>query len=123
MKRLCVGLVLAGMLVAGGARADDVSINVQKLLWLCNGPPGSPGAAFCGGYVAGVSEIMTVNGEAVQQQPTAGKNIMTLCGSNKATFAELVQVFKNWAQAHPDDWTMPAVAGVARALNDKWSCP
>ena len=122
MKRLCVGLVLAGMLVARGARADEVSISIQKLIWECNGPPGSPAATFCSGYVAGVSETMTVNGEAVQQQSIAVKNIPTLCGSNKATFKELVQVFKNWAQAHPENWSKPAIVGVMLALQGSWPC-
>jgi hypothetical protein len=34
MKRLCAGPVLAGILVAGGARADVMT--VQKLLEYCN---------------------------------------------------------------------------------------
>jgi len=37
MKRLCAGLALAGMLVSvGGARADDKTLTVQKLLEYCN---------------------------------------------------------------------------------------
>ena len=63
MKRLCAGPVLAGILVAGGARADMMT--VQKLLEYCNSSDPHWGT-FCTGYIGGLADMMFLNGSALE---------------------------------------------------------
>jgi hypothetical protein len=122
MKRLLMGIVLAGMMVSAGmARADDSSMNVQKLVQFCNDPQSD---LLCTGYIGGVGDMMVVNAEALKYlTPQAAKSMkaLSVCSSD-ITYGAEVQVFKNWAQAHPEMWTQESAVGVMLALRGTWGC-
>src|SRR4051812_44504515 len=65
MRKLGLGIVLAGMLLAGGARAGTVSgqeFNVQELLSDCKTPTDDPRNFYCLGVATGVEGVMIMNG-------------------------------------------------------------
>ena len=120
-----VGIVLAGMMVSAGvARGDDSTYTVQKLLTDCNAPSGSPGHAFCTGFVSGVGGVMSINSYGISHfkspQDSASVRALSTCG--EATFGAEVQAFMNWAPKHPERWSEDAIIGVMRALRDTWPC-
>ena len=127
MKKLFAGIVLAGMMVSAGvAMADDSQMTIQKLFEACNSPPGSLGSSLCLGYVSGASDFMSLTGQARKLLSPQGASVvksLSLCGTSTVTHGAEVQAFKNWAQAHPEYWTMAAQIGVAAALHEKWGCP
>jgi hypothetical protein len=126
MKRLCAGLVLAGgMISAGGAMADDNVLTVQKLLDDCNAPLGSTSNMYCLGFFGGAGEIMAFSkfGVGYGSKPEGKKFLQDLAICGDSTYGAERHAFKNWAQAHPEQWTQPASIGVVVALTQTWPCP
>ena len=122
MRQLGLGMLLAFSILAPGvARADDYS--VQKFLEMCNEPDGSPDKSLYLGYVSGVSDVMYVNGLALRSlRPSSAAAInLSLCAKD-ITYGAALQAFKNWAQAHPENWQMDHEAGVVIALRELWPC-
>jgi hypothetical protein len=104
--------------------------NVQDLLRWCNSK-----ADFerdtCMGYIAGASDLMTMTGGATlafndtfkDQGKTAGMlSVYSICPRDPVTYGASIQVFKNWAEKHPEKWGQPAIFGVWVALTEIWSC-
>jgi hypothetical protein len=126
MKRLCVGLVLAGMLVGGGARADDLKRDVQELLDHCKTPDASRWAHYCFGVIEGVGEMMSVNGLMLKNLRGSEADAiarLAICPPSGTSTGARVQVFKNWAEKHPEEWSQPYLIGVADSLHEVWPCP
>jgi hypothetical protein len=123
MKKLGLWIVMAAMQLASGAKADQLT-NVQQLLDMCNGPYGSPGTIWCAAYIAGVGGGMEANGIALSRFTPRDANVLRIisaCGV--PTVGAGVQAFKNWAQAHPELWTLDSFTGVMKALQQTWPCP
>jgi hypothetical protein len=122
MRQLVFGMLLAlSILAPGAARADNFT--VQDLLQMCNNPEGSPHATYCLGYVGGLGDAMAGIGGALSSLTQRDANFLKGVSTCGATIrAAEVQAFKNWAQAHPEDWTKLAVEGVTVALRETWPC-
>lgn len=72
----------------------------------------------CRGYIGGVVEMMMVIGAA----PDAAQRIFGMCPKDAVTQGAVTQVFKNWAEKHPEMWSKPRVLGVMTALQEAWPC-
>jgi hypothetical protein len=121
MRQLGLGILLAlSILAPRASRADDKGVTVQQLLDMCNTPVGSPEQAYCLGFVGGLSAVMLMNGQALRPR-TPSAAALSLCAKD-ITYGAEVQAFKNWAQAHPENWQMPDQAGVVLALRELWPC-
>jgi hypothetical protein len=108
------------VLAPGAARADDKGATVQRLLDMCNTPVGSPLEAYCLGFVGGMGNVMLMNGHSLRSlKPSSAA--LSLCAKD-ITYGAEIQAFKNWAQAHPENWQMPDQAGVVIALRELWPC-
>jgi hypothetical protein len=44
---------------------------------------------------------------------------LTTC-ARSASFGAMIQVFINWAQKHPEQWSSPREFGVVQALKETW---
>jgi hypothetical protein len=65
MKKLGVAIVLAGVLLAGGVRADDTLCTVQTLYRDCTAASEDPRQLYCLGVMAGVSATLDINGRGM----------------------------------------------------------
>ena len=106
-----------------GAQAEEQYITVQILLSLCDSPVGSAADMLCVGIVSGVADTMSFNGLALKSLPPQSASLirrLSICGNT--THGAEIQAFKNWAQAHPEQWTIRGSAGVILALAQIWPC-
>ena len=87
------------------------------------GPLGSAVDMLCIGIVSGVADTMSFNGLALKSLPLQSASLIrpfSICGNT--THGAEIQAFKNWAQAHPEQWTIRGSAGVILALAQLWPC-
>jgi Rap1a immunity proteins len=82
------------------ARADNYTVHV--LYQACTSPRESQMFARCFGYIEGVADSMI------------GENFCIADGI--MNFPAIIQVFVNWASAHPEKWDEAQIAGVMDAL-------
>jgi hypothetical protein len=123
MRRIWLGTLVALSVLAPGAGMAQEGATVQAFLDVCNSPAGSPLETYCLGYVAGLGEMLSVNGLLLQSMTPHDANVLrpiSMCGS-PSQGAE-VQAFKNWAVMHPEQWTKAAGVGVGLALRETWPC-
>jgi len=118
--KLMIGTGALMGLIVSAAQAlpagDSNFVTVQELYEECRATGvGSADAAIaaarnalCGGYIAGVGDTLVHTG-----------GCPALIG---ASYGAMVQAFKNWAPAHPQDWSKQQVEGVIAALSTVWSC-
>ena len=126
-KELLVTVAIAGMASAPASLAADSSVvdlaamqakdpstSIQSLYEACTGADMSM-QAFCYGYITAMMETL---GEAGTRKAVHG-----ICWKKSSvTYAAGLQVFKNWAQKHPEAWGLPRYAGVMWALKETWPC-
>ena len=118
-------LVLAGAASAltSSVLAAEVSnfdlVTTSDLVALCSAQSGDPLYAealqFCFGYMAGAAQLHRALMRADDIRPIA-------CPQFEVTREALVQVFLDWAQAHPgamDQWPADSVKRAAAAA---WPC-
>lgn len=120
MLRLMIALLVMS-LGQNPANSQETKQNVQRLLGWCKQPQSSAGFNLCVGFVGGVGSTMVNLGQVYENKPET-REITGLCGSG-ATVGAMVQAFTNWAEGHPEEWTMNAGLGVMLALREKWPCP
>ena len=120
MKPLGLMLLLCG-LAWGPARPETFrALTIDELARLCRDPnPGS--AEVCMAEVNSLAQIMVTLGKYATED-RAGHG---LCPSGTPEFAPdaAKQAFLGWAQAHPDQGSSAAGAGVIAALAETWPCP
>lgn len=97
-------------------QAKDPSTSIQSLYEQCTGADISK-RNFCTGYIVGVSETLS----EVGLQKSARASGICFNGLS-IDYAAAVQVFKNWAEKHPEAWGLPRYAGVMWALKETWPC-
>jgi hypothetical protein len=133
MRRIWLGvLVAASLLTPGAGMAQEGgadSTTVQTFLDYCNSPAGSPAEEYCLGYIAGMGTVLDANGvvlETMTSPHDANANALrhfSMCPSGTPpSYGAEEQAFKNWAGAHPEQWTLTAGAGVGLALRETWPC-
>ncbi|WP_366928994.1 Rap1a/Tai family immunity protein [Mesorhizobium sp.] len=105
------------------ASADD-SRSVQTFLEACNAEDASPKAFYCVGTIHGIVDTLTMNGvinnRAQRKSPEFVR--FSICPPQGTTVGANVQAFKNWANAHPEQWSTPDLLGVLIALRETWPC-
>jgi hypothetical protein len=119
------GLLAAAVLVSVTCKGKagepgDVQDFLQRD---CSAPVGTTNYNFCVGFVAGVEGMMAIN-NSVDDEGQIPSFLKVCFASPEAapTSGAAVQVFINWATAHPNKWHYPAQAGVAEALATAWPC-
>jgi hypothetical protein len=127
MRRKQIALTLALVLAtptAANAKPGDPT--VQSLLQECSAEEGSTDWFKCVGYIAGVSDIMGINGKL---SATFGKDtyikmsVISMCWDGEVpTYGAKLQAFKNWAQNHPEEWSELSFVGVTHAMRETWPC-
>jgi hypothetical protein len=110
-------LVLVGLLPANG---QDYQFSVQNLYDACRQSGRSGQWTLCTSYVAGVGQMMAMEGRLNQKHLIDDNAPYAICG--QPTNAAMVQAFKNWAEKNPREWTQPLLVGVVKALNENWPC-
>jgi Rap1a immunity proteins len=97
-------------------QAKDPTTSIHSLYEACTGADFS-GRNFCTGYIVGVAESL---GQLSLNKSTRSSGI---CWTGQTIeFSASVQVFKNWAQKHPEAWGVSRYAGVMWALKETWPC-
>jgi hypothetical protein len=97
-------LVIIAVLFSIRANADD---NVQQLLQACSADNPSYDLFYCAGRVGGIADVLVMNGLLIvnYNDRSAGLQRLSICPGNPApTHGAEVQIFKNWAQSHPERW-------------------
>jgi hypothetical protein len=115
-------LLIASAILAPAASADD---NVQKLLQECSADNPSYDLFYCLGRVGGIADMMGLNGIIMGKPEERSIDLLqvsTCTGKPPPSYGAKVQVFKNWAQNHPDRWADQDYVGVITALRQQWRC-
>jgi hypothetical protein len=110
-----------------GTADTPTTRNTQTLYRWCKAKTGSVEHGVCLGYIAGVGELMTVNGADVgSSRPQFLTNVeiylwmTSIC--NAPTPGAMVQAFVNWAEKHPEKWGGERISSVMTALQETWPC-
>lgn len=122
MKRVGVLALIAAGLFSSNASAEPA--NVQGLLDQCNSEMTASEFLYCLGYVGGVSDVMILNGIIAKNNPSIDPVLkrFATCPSSAVSRGASRQAFVNWAQKHPEQWTLGTTQGVVFALRDVWPC-
>ncbi|ESY58314.1 hypothetical protein X745_04670 [Mesorhizobium sp. LNJC374B00] len=117
MNRVGAIALIAAGLVPSHASAAQGGLTTQELLNNCNASPGSSAVSLCIGYVSGVADTM-------MQVRGSDADLVGSCPSQNPTptYGAYRQVFKNWAEKHPEKWGEPMFHGVRDALREMWPC-
>lgn len=73
----------------------------------------------CRGYINGVADMMVLFGT---EGDATTRKYFGMCPKDIVTQGAVIQVFKNWAEKHPEMWGKPSLLGVMMALNEAWQC-
>jgi hypothetical protein len=86
--------------------------------------PGSVDAAWCAGYIAGISDQMHLNGQVLHHLDIEPNRQliahMSIC--TEQSYAAAAQAFMTWAEKHPALGDPPYRLGVTTALHEMWRC-
>jgi hypothetical protein len=121
-------LALAGMALASTSlaadntapdvaapQAGDVARSVQALYAQCTATSLYE-QSYCAGFFTASLDTMIVLGTDVSAQAFG------ICPKTTVTVGAAVQAFKNWAQKHPEAWSLQRYLGVTWALQEVWPC-
>ena len=121
-KVIIVAAMLAILGVPYPARAESKPPNsVQELLMACEyleNPTAeqSGNYAYCAGIAIGV---MGTLGQLTNFGEIKGKGY---CISKDTSTGQLIQLFRNWAEANPKLWQYEGVSGFVVAATRAWPC-
>jgi len=118
------GAALSPPLAAAGSEGfslNDFQVETaQDLFDICTLDQSDPSywaaQAFCYGYFQGGADFHQAMAPVPQFQPVA-------CPGPNATVRDAVQVFVEYARAHPEDLSAPPMDVVFRAVGERWPCP
>jgi len=116
-----IAFLLPGLAGASAVTEKDfVAETTEDLLNLCTASPDNPlyhqAINFCHGYLVGAYQYY----EAVSAGP---KGIDLVCFSNpEPSRNEAIDMFIEWAKAHPQYWAEKPVETEFRFLMEKWPC-
>jgi hypothetical protein len=121
MRIFLIAAALISTVVPGHANET-----VGEFVGFCNGNRGEAGQVVCRYFIGGVGRQMFFTGGFSKKLRTRAEretiNAVAACTEVDVTDAAMVQVFKNWATAHPENWGMPAQVGINLALTQTWPC-
>lgn len=115
-------MATAGPALSAGLNVENFEVKTTKnLLDLCTTVPEDPLYAqaihFCHGYLVGAYHYYHAS--------VSGPNAVPIvCMPEKRpTRNETIQMFIEWAKAHPQYWNEMPVETEFRFLTEKWPCP
>jgi hypothetical protein len=114
-------ILLPGFAGAGGVTEKDfVADTTEDLLNLCNVSPDDPlynqAIGFCHGYLVGAYHYY-------EAQSSGPKGIKFVCPPDPVPSRnDSINMFIEWAKAHPQYWQKRPVDTEFRFLAEKWSC-
>ena len=116
---LAVGILLPGL--AGAASEKDFEVQTtENLMNLCTAAPDDPlyhqAINFCHGFLVGAYRYY----EAAGSGP-GGLKLVCL-PDPRPSRNETIDMFIEWAKAHPQHWSEPPVESEFRFLMEKWPC-
>ena len=125
-KRFYIGacLLLVVFLLPGVVGATEESdfqvVTTKDLIDLCTTAPDDPlyphAINFCHGYLVGAYHYH----EAASSGP---KGVRLVCPPDPMpTRNDTIDMFIDWAKAHPQHWGEPPVESQFRFLMEKWPC-
>ena len=118
---LMIVFLLPGFAGAGGVTEKDfLADTTEQLLNLCAASPDDPfyhqAINFCHGYLVGAWDYY----EAVSSGP---EGIDLVCFPNPPPSRnDAINMFVEWAKAHPQHWQKKPVNTEFRFLVEKWPC-
>jgi hypothetical protein len=125
MKKKVTIIFLSALLILPGL-ASAVSENdfkadtTEQVVNLCTADPGEPlyqqAVNFCHGYLVGAYKYY----EAAHSGPNARK--LVCLPDPQPTRDEAIQMFMEWAKAHPQHMNESPVETEFRFLMEKWPC-
>jgi hypothetical protein len=122
-KSLSLALVMAGFAItsatvaAVGNATNEPLFTIQKLYEFCKSSD-SDDHFICIGYVSGMMDTMTIIGT----RHDASANTFGMCPKTTVSYGAGIQVFKNWAEKHPETWGGFRSLGVFWAFKEMWPC-
>ena len=128
-KSLLLVLVVAGMLSAAtslatdnGApnltalQATDPRVSIQFLYEDCTAADPRR-QMFCSGFISAMWDHMWLLGG-----DDSTRTLLGICTDTPVSYGAAVQTFKNWAQKHPEKWSLDRLFGVTWALQEAYPC-
>jgi hypothetical protein len=131
MRKLALGVLLAGTLVAGGAQAQN-SLGLfltQQLYEECQMADSTPEKRHCAGLIEGMSDMMMYNALLLTQMILSKSDahdllsLIAICPTPASpSHGTEIQAFVNWARDHPERRHEFYVNGVIDAMRASWPC-
>jgi hypothetical protein len=75
----------------------------------------------CRGYIAGIRDVLGLTGREIQGEKIGPEKVVGICGSPDLPIDAYVQIFVNWALAHPENWGKHPLYAIF-AFTEKWHC-
>jgi hypothetical protein len=104
----------------------QISNTVQELYQQCKSHNG-PGEVMCLGFIAGSVAQMEIIAIAAEHMDAPTDRLFLLgetkfCSGQGTSLGAMRQAFINWAEKHPEKWSMYNGYGVNAALRETWPC-
>ncbi|HXP73453.1 MAG TPA: Rap1a/Tai family immunity protein [Stellaceae bacterium] len=128
MRSTIYGIAIALATAALPTAAQATGPNVKETLAQCSAKRGSPDWLSCAAYVAGVSDAMMTNAATIKTSgdpklfDALAPFSMCVAGDIVPTYGDRLEVFKHWAETHPELWGEPTYSGVMSAMRETWHC-
>ena len=125
MKRKTIGLLLVMLfllpVIAGAVSEEDFEVQTtEKMINLCTASPDDPlyqqAINYCHGYLVGAFHYYEATAAGL-----AGVKLVCLPDPRPSRNA-VIDMFIDWAKAHPQYWGEPPVDTEFRFLMEKWPC-
>jgi hypothetical protein len=97
-------------------QAKDPRVSIQSLYEDCTAAD-SRRQMFCSGYISAMWDHMWLLGG-----DDSTRALLGICTDTPVSYGAAKQTFKNWAQKHPEKWSMDRLYGVIWALQEVWPC-
>jgi Rap1a immunity proteins len=124
LRAMSIALCLLTIGIVSRSRAAEGDIG--NLLNECSDDQQAFGFTYCVAFVTAALDFMRVNGFMMRNLRDDKDGWLSAWGvcfeGQNTTVRAAIQVFMNWAQAHPERWSEPDYIGVAEAFRDHWQC-
>jgi hypothetical protein len=119
-------LLGVSMSTTNSEEAKQISNTVQELYQQCKSGSG-PEKVMCFGFIAGSVAQMEFIAAAAEHMDTPRDRLFLLaatkfCSAEGTSLGALRQAFINWAEKHPEAWSIYNGYGVNVALRETWPC-
>ena len=145
MKSLLLAVAVIALVAALAGTAHAAPTTVQQLYEYCKEPGNVNNLEgmqrfrriqdvwLCHGYIGGVFDVVEAAGnvhDAIVNDKSAAApytlhQIAPLSGCNipnDLTNGAITQIFINWAEQNPKQWSEPAGWGIMQAFSEAWPC-